>query len=894
MNKRIIFSLMIVLLAFTANAQQVVEAKQVKASDSLKLKDKWIKSIITDTSLTGATTRDVASADAVVRYIINRLAFTVKYGDTTALLNGYARLQRMLDSLAAVQVRIQSKLTKANADTYYPTIQRVIDSMNAVQIRVQSKEPLLGFSPVNKSGDIMTGILTLSADPTNALHATTKGYVDNLVTGLSWKQAVKAATTANISLSGTQTIDAVSVVIGDRVLVKNQTTQSGNGIYVVASGAWTRATDADASGEILGATVYVDAPGTVNGGTQWSNNNSAAITVGTTAITFIQIAGAGVYTNGTGIDLTGNVFSINSTVVTLTGSQTLSNKTITGYLTTATAASTYAPITGSTAYIQNGTSPQTANLNITGSAVIGSVIQSTITSGNFFLNNSATTGALYAQIVNTSGSLTMGIEGSAGGAIFSGSSIYATVFGNGVNKPIELFQNNSIKVRIDGSGFSSTGNITAPSFNVTGTGTVGGVLTLSDRFLQTKSVVNSVMQISNTNSAGFGVSISAGNSSNYALLVADYTGSPNNFILYGDGHFVTIGTAFINNTTTSTTSANGALVVAGGVGIAGALNVGSTVSVAGSISGTSLLSMTGTNNSKVFNFGGATTGYLFGEIVTTGGRTIIGSDAAAGGFLASGSPISGANATVLGSSAAVPVLMVVNQVTALAFSSTGIFATKDIISTGSTTLAGYLNFTANSTQIAGSIGKNSTYGLTLYGIAGSGSDVGIVNASGTEVYRNPTGTVNSLFAGSIISGITGASALLLGTSANPGSYQFYQTGTMGVSGLATFGNSISVTGTGVFTNSVTAGSGFIKTGSSDSYVLLGGGGTTLLSSLGGTGNTYTPTLSNGAGFSSGVTLRYATYHQMGNVVEVTIYADATPSSTGSVYFNATLARNEAA
>lgn len=164
------------------------------------------------------------------------------------------------------------------------------------------------------SGGIMTGFLTLSADPTNASHAATKSYVDNFLTGITWKQEVKAATTANITLSGTQTIDGYSVAIGDRILVKNQTTATGNGIYLVALGVWTRTTDADSGTEIGSATVLVRL-GTVNKDTQWTCTNTTDPVIGTDNITFGQIAGAGTYTNGTGLDLTGNVFSVNSTYV---------------------------------------------------------------------------------------------------------------------------------------------------------------------------------------------------------------------------------------------------------------------------------------------------------------------------------------------------------------------------------------------------------------------------------------------------------------------------------------------------------------------------------------------------------------------------------------------------
>ena len=96
----------------------------------------------------------------------------------------------------------------------------------------------------------------------------------------------RVATTANITLSGAQTIDGVSCVAGDRVLVKNQTTGSQNGLYVVASGAWSRATDADASAEFVGGKICPISEGTVNGNRVAILTTDDPITLGSTALTF--------------------------------------------------------------------------------------------------------------------------------------------------------------------------------------------------------------------------------------------------------------------------------------------------------------------------------------------------------------------------------------------------------------------------------------------------------------------------------------------------------------------------------------------------------------------------------------------------------------------------------
>lgn len=157
--------------------------------------------------------------------------------------------------------------------------------------------------------------LTNLAAPTADGDAANKAYVDSVAQGLDVKASVLAATTANITLSGTQTIDGIAVTVGSRVLVKNQSTASANGIYVVASGAWTRATDADIWNELVSAFVFVER-GTTQADTGWVCTVDAGGTLGTTAITWAQFSGAGTYTAGTGLTLSGGEFRITNTAVT--------------------------------------------------------------------------------------------------------------------------------------------------------------------------------------------------------------------------------------------------------------------------------------------------------------------------------------------------------------------------------------------------------------------------------------------------------------------------------------------------------------------------------------------------------------------------------------------------
>lgn len=176
-------------------------------------------------------------------------------------------------------------------------------------------------APLNLNNQRITNLAT----PTAATDAATKGYVDAAVNGLDWKQSVRVATTANITLSGLQTIDGVSVQAGDRVLVKNQSTAAQNGIYVAASGAWTRATDADSDAEVTSGMAVMVTEGTTQGDTQWVLTTNDPITLGTTALSFSQIGAGTSYTQGAGITIAGNVISVDTAVVARKFAQTIGN-----------------------------------------------------------------------------------------------------------------------------------------------------------------------------------------------------------------------------------------------------------------------------------------------------------------------------------------------------------------------------------------------------------------------------------------------------------------------------------------------------------------------------------------------------------------------------------------
>ena len=159
------------------------------------------------------------------------------------------------------------------------------------------------------------------ATPTDAAHIATKGYVDSARQGLDVKASVRVATTAAINLStdlqAGDVIDGVTLVAGDRVLVKNQGTASENGIYVaVSSGAASRSSDANGTadtGELTSGTFTFVEAGTVNFDSGFVISTDGTITVGTTGITWTQFSGAGSFEAGDGLSKSGTQVNVNVT-----------------------------------------------------------------------------------------------------------------------------------------------------------------------------------------------------------------------------------------------------------------------------------------------------------------------------------------------------------------------------------------------------------------------------------------------------------------------------------------------------------------------------------------------------------------------------------------------------
>lgn len=232
---------------------------------------------------------DTAAADAQAD-IDAHIADAVDAHDASAISN--------IPSGNLAATNVQSALNELQSDI----------NTRALDADVIKKDGSVAFTADQSMGGFK---LTQLAAPTSASDAATKGYVDSALEGLRPKEAVRVATTANITLSGLQTIDGISLSAGQRVLVKDQTSAPQNGIYVVASGAWSRSTDFDSLSpidEINKAYVAVQ-EGTANAGKLYVQFGQVN-TLGVDNINFTFFNSVSGLIGGDGITVSGNNISI--------------------------------------------------------------------------------------------------------------------------------------------------------------------------------------------------------------------------------------------------------------------------------------------------------------------------------------------------------------------------------------------------------------------------------------------------------------------------------------------------------------------------------------------------------------------------------------------------------
>ena len=327
---------------------------------------------------------------------------------------------------------------------------------------------------------------TVSTAPVSGNDVVNKTYLDYFATGISWKQPVLCGTTTNITLSGLQTIDGVTVVAGDRVLVKSQSAPAQNGIYLASATAWSRAPDADTWNELISAICFVETGSTL-AGSAWYCTVQPGGTIGTTAITWSNFSVAATYTAGTGLTLTDYVFSITNTGVTAAAYGSAS-KTLTATVNaqgqlTVLAATDIAIANTQVSGLGTMSTQAASNVAITGGSINGTTIGGTTAAavtGTTITANTQFTGA-GTGLTGTATSLSIG-----GNAATATSATTATNIAGGATGsiPYQTASGTTTLLAAGTDGYvlklasgvpswsaSTSGTVTS----VSGTGTVSGI-----------------------------------------------------------------------------------------------------------------------------------------------------------------------------------------------------------------------------------------------------------------------------------------------------------------------------------------------------------------------------------------------------------------------------------
>ena len=288
-----------------------------------------------DTFNTGETLTFTGGSAIATAVSNNAITFNAQVDDSTIEINSDAL--RIKDSGVSTNKIANSAVTNAKLANSAVTVGTTSISLGSSATTISGVAQLNvdnlrldgnTISSTNNNGNIIldpngTGVISASsaritsvADPTQSSDAATKSYVDALKQALDIKDSVRVASTANINISNAlvnnSTIDGVTVATGDRVLLKNQTDASENGIYaVVASGAASRTADANSNADVTsGLFVFVE-EGTANGDNGYVLTTNDSITLDTTDLTFTQFSGAGAVEAGNGLSRSGTTLSVN-------------------------------------------------------------------------------------------------------------------------------------------------------------------------------------------------------------------------------------------------------------------------------------------------------------------------------------------------------------------------------------------------------------------------------------------------------------------------------------------------------------------------------------------------------------------------------------------------------
>ena len=336
---------------------------------------------------------------------------------------------------------------------------------------------------ITPSSGVFTNISTttgsISTTPSNPTDLVNKNYVDMFVQGYAIKAECQVATTGNITLSGLQTIDGYTTLANDRVLVKNQTTSAQNGIYVASTGAWARSSDANTWNSLISAFTFI-----MNGTTQqnsgWVCTITSGGTLGTTPVTWSQLASAASYFAGTGLTLSSYTFSI--TPVGTSGTYG-SASSVPVFVTNASGQ--VSSVTNTTISIApsqiNATIPNSGLTNSTISGVaLGSNLANLTAGTNITFSSGTTYNGSSAITINASSTM---VYPSAGIPNSTGSAWGTSYSTTGSGTVVALATSPTFVTPILGtpqSGNFSTGTFTWPTFNQNTTGNASTATTANN------------------------------------------------------------------------------------------------------------------------------------------------------------------------------------------------------------------------------------------------------------------------------------------------------------------------------------------------------------------------------------------------------------------------------
>ena len=707
---------------------------------------------------------------------------------------------------------------------------------------------------ITPSTGVFTNIVTTTGQiltqPTGSTDIVNLLALQSYAAGISWKQPCAVATLANITLSGLQTIDGHLTLAGDRVLVKNQSTAANNGIYLASPTAWTRSLDADQWDDFVSAITFIEY-GTQAGGA-WFCTATSGGTLGVTALNWSQFTTSATYSAGTGLTLTGSVFSI----------------------TPVGTAGTYGSATQTPVFITNASGQITGVTNTTITPAIGSItglgtnVATALgvnvgTAGSIVVNGGVLGTPSSGTVTNLTGTASININGSVGATTAStGAFTYLSTSSVTSTTPTLSFNAANAPIAMGASVSGNYLQVMAQNKSGTAGASVNYVLSNdlgTDSTYYGEFGMNSSVFSASTPTDYFSIN----NGVYFSSHDGDVTiGSGNGYKTYlawgttgQSAHVINASGAFGLNTNLGTTPA-----------LSGTTNFGTAGQVFTSQGSAATPTWTSLSSSAVTTFSGGTTGFT-PSTATSGAITLAGTLALAnGGTGATSAPYAMAN-------------LMGFTTTATAAGTTVLTNTSSYyqIFTGATTQTITLPVTSTlQTGWTFHICNNSTGALT---VNSSGANLVLSVIAGTTVMFTCIGTTLTTAADweagyTDFSTATGTGSVVLGTA--PTITTLTAAGAFTASGTTT-NYTISAQTSGLITVGGTAGTGIITLGQSTVSQ-------TTNIQAGATASASTKTLNIGTGGLTGSTTTIA----IGSTFGTTITLNGTVNGTISNATNTTI------